>query len=371
MEHPTAEDCPDLTGVPEWWDPYSEQPRTVPAYLKPRTGPANLIEYARVGAASLALAPLIAWRYGRPKPSPAPIEARDFVGLSISPKPGLENATAELVEELGVRLLLCRVPAWESDRVGDYRTFIDRFPDHRFVINVLQCRDSVDNPHLWRRQLDTIFRVLGERTEAFQIGNAINRTKWGCKNSGEYLRLLAIADEVRRAHPGVRLAGSSVIDFEPLIALRTLVNSYRFRIDHCALQLYVNRRGSPFNRQFGLFDLERKLRLLHAILRSSRRCPPSLWITETNWPLLGTRPYTPNSGHPRSTVDEPTQAAYLTDYYRIAHASGLVERVYWWQLINPGYGLVDHRGGTIRRMPSFFAMKRLLEGGLGEAAVPG
>ena len=89
-----------------------------------------------------------------------------------------------------------------------------------------------------------------------------------------------------------------------------------------------------------------------------------LWITETNWPLLNTAPYTPNSGHPRSTVDEKTQAKFLTDYYHIAYATGLVERVYWWQLINPGYGLVDHRGANLRRMPSFYAFRKLLSKGI-------
>jgi hypothetical protein len=94
--------------------------------------------------------------------------------------------------------------------------------------------------------------------------------------------------------------------------------------------------------------------------RNARR----LWITETNWPLLDTRPYTPNSGHPGRTVDEETQAAYLEQYYRIAYRTGWVERVFWWQLINPGYGLVDHRPGTLRKHPSYFALKKLLAGGL-------
>ena len=94
--------------------------------------------------------------------------------------------------------------------------------------------------------------------------------------------------------------------------------------------------------------------------RLSRKCENKLWITETNWPLLGTKPYTPNSGLPRSTVDEKTQAQYLKDYYTIAYKSGCVERVYWWQLVNPGYGLVDHRRGRVRRMPSFYAFSKLL-----------
>jgi hypothetical protein len=60
-------------------------------------------------------------------------------------------------------------------------------------------------------------------------------------------------------------------------------------------------------------------------------------------------------------VDEPTQARFLKEYYQIAYASGFVERVYWWQLINPGYGLVDHRGGSLRKHPAYFAFKETVQ----------
>jgi hypothetical protein len=80
--------------------------------------------------------------------------------------------------------------------------------------------------------------------------------------------------------------------------------------------------------------------------------------------LLGTKPYTPNSGKPTRTVDEETQAQYLKDYYQIAYHTGWVEKVYWWQLINPGYGLVDHRGGELRKMPSYYALKDIIDGDL-------
>lgn len=134
--------------------------------------------------------------------------------------------------------------------------------------------------------------------------------------------------------------------------------------------MYVNRRGSPFNRQYGLFDLARKLRLVFAIVSLANRSEPRLWITETNWPLLNTKPWTPNSGDPRSTVDEPTQAEYLKQYFQIAYQTGFAERVYWWQLINPGYGLVDHRRGKLRKYPSYFAFKEILDGALLQAPTP-
>lgn len=363
MEHDAGYSKSDGAPGPSWWDSYSDQPRKLPAARKPRLAAANLVEYGKVGGTAIACLPVILWRYHTLRPTPAPPPPEQFVGLSVSPGEH-DSAVADMVADLGVGQLLVRVPVWDLGRVDRYLRFTERFPHCRFVVNVLQNRASVLDPDGWASHLREIFTRFGPLAEAFQVGNASNRTKWGCAHSGEYLRLLEIADAVRREFPGLRLAGSSVIDFEPLVTLRTLVNGRRYQLDACAAQLYVNRRGSPTGKQYGFFDLARKIRLIAAILSLSGHCSPHLWITETNWPLLDTKPWTPNSGNPRSTVDEPTQAEYLTQYFRIAYQSGLVDRVYWWQLIAPGYGLVDHRGGRLRRHPSYTAFRELLRGGL-------
>ncbi len=99
-----------------------------------------------------------------------------------------------------------------------------------------------------------------------------------------------------------------------------------------------------------------------ALVSLAPGCGNRLWITEVNWPLEGHGPYAPTSGH--ECVDEATAARYLEEYHRIAYASGLVERVYWWQLIAPGYGLVADEGGRLRPRPAFHALRRLLAGGL-------
>ena len=347
-----------------WWDVHSDQPYKLPGAAKPRLNSANIREYLTVAGTALTYLPAVVWRYGTAKPAVSPPDPSRFVGLSVSANTDYGDATVEMVDELGVEELLIRVPTWDLDDIDRYARFMERFPGRRFLVNVLQNRDSIHYPDRWSAQLRLIFERLGPRARWFQIGNAINRTKWGCAHSGEYLRLLDLAHDVHHDFPEIRLAGSSVIDFEPLVTLRTLVNTHRYRLDACAAQLYVNRRGSPCGKQYGFFDLERKIRLISAMLSLSSRCRRRLWITETNWPLLNTRPWTPNSGHPRSTVDEPTQAEYLKQYYRIAYHSGRVEKVYWWQLINPGYGLVDHRGGKLRKHPSYGAFRALLQGGL-------
>ena len=156
------------------------------------------------------------------------------------------------------------------------------------------------------------------------------------------------------------MIGGSVIDFEPLPLLRILFNFHHYHFDVCSSQLYVNRRGAPSNKQFGYFDLDTKIRLYKAIINMGNRSNSRFFITETNWPLLNTKPYTPNSGDPRSTASEEEQASYLRDYFKIAWSTGCVERVYWWQLVSPGYGLVDNRHHAVRKMPSFYALKQML-----------
>jgi len=356
---------------PDWWDPWSCQPYKLPKEEKPRLGAANLYEYLKVASTFLLLSPAVVAAYLRP---PARTDkqrtALDFVGLSVTPQSEHLSEIEDMIAELGVRRLLLRVPAWEAGELDRYQEFMARFPGHDFVINILQSRDSVARPEEWQQQLDSILRSLGNRASAFQIGNAINRSKWGCRHTGDWLQLMDRACRAAESIGNIQLAGSSVIDFEPLLTLRTLVNLHPQKFDVCAALLYINRRGSAFGRQYGFFDLERKIRLVHAMSRLSNKCPGRLWITETNWPLLDTKPYTPNSGHPRSTVDEATQARYLTQYYQVAWHSQRVERVYWWQLINPGYGLVDHRQGGLRKMPSYHAFKRLLEGEIEEQPKP-
>jgi hypothetical protein len=83
-----------------------------------------------------------------------------------------------------------------------------------------------------------------------------------------------------------------------------------------------------------------------------------LWITEVNWPLKGTGKYSPASGNPNVTEDE--QADYLIRYYVLCLATGYVERIYWWQLVAPGYGLIDSREEPWRKRPSFFAFKTMV-----------
>jgi len=345
-----------------WWDYYSDQPYVLPGQSKPRLTGAGIVEAVKTLATLAGISPVLAWRYFRNPETPSVAPIKDFAGLSISPDIANLSAITEMVDELGVRQLLMRIPAWRAGHIDDYLEFAGRFPGQQFLVNILQNRESVLDPEGWQQNVATIISACQGFTQTFQIANATNRSKWGCHTMADYFALQNQVETLRNEFPEARILGSSVIDFEPLATLRPLVNYQPFHLDGAAALLYVNRRLSPYNRQFGIFDLEKKIRLIHAIVSLSNRSANKLWITETNWPLLGTRPWTPNSGSPRSTVDEPTQAEFLKQYYSIAYQTGLVEKVYWWQLINPGYGLVDSRGKSLRKMPSYYAFKKIIDG---------
>ena len=345
---------------PNWWDPYSDQPRQLSPHSKSHTTGSHILEYSKTVLCALTILPFLTFRVFHSTLPSASRNTADFVGLGISNERGDPDEIIDMVEDLGVQRLLLRVPTWHVDQLDTYLEFASKFRNQKLLVTVLQSRESTADLDSWALAVEQIITAFWPITHEYQLGNAVNRSKWGCRHIGDYLTLVDCTTHLRETFPGIVLAGSSIIDFEPLATLRTLVNCHRYRFDACAALLYVNRRGSPMQRQFGIFDLEKKIRVIAGLVSMSNRSDDRLWITETNWPLLDTKPFTPNSGHLRSTVDEERQARYLTDYYRIAWRTGLVERVYWWQLVQSGYGLVDHRSKKLRKMPSYLAFKNLL-----------
>ena len=140
----------------------------------------------------------------------------------------------------------------------------------------------------------------------FQIGQAINRSKWGVWNYREYLDLAEIAGEVLGAYPGTQLLGPSVIDFEFQAAAAVLNMKTTVRFDVVSALLYVDRRGAPEARQMG-FDTVAKCALLKAIAETSKNAAGECWVTEVNWPLWEG----PHSPAGRSVSVVPTDEAVL------------------------------------------------------------
>jgi hypothetical protein len=257
-----------------------------------------------------------------------------------------------------VRSVLLRLHPWEDDHRDEERlasALAEKGLEVSFVLP--QNRDLVRDRAHWRAKVAELgerFRPFGSH---FQVGQAINRSKWGVWTSGEYLELYRDAAEILRRLPGVTLLGPAVIDFE----FQSLISLVRRRppgvfFDVVASLLYVDRRGAPEARQLG-FDTVGKVLLLRAIAETGRCCSPRCWITEVNWPLWE-GPHSP-AGRTVS-VNEDTQADYLVRYYALALGTGLVERVYWWRLAARGYGLaVREPDGRLRTRPSYAALATL------------
>lgn len=345
------------------WDPLSDQPHQHAGRLeKLAVRLADAPSHLRQSAVFLAATPRI-WRryrrlraelYRRPVPWPG-------VGVCLRPHPDDPGELLAAVDELAPDHLLIRLHPWqaEHDREEELARELHR-RGYPLAFSLPQNRELVHNPALWRRRIEELGDRFAPFGRHFQVGQAINRSKWGVWKVDEYLELASAAAEVLEHHPGVEILGPAVIDFE-LQATAGVLNlpGVGFRFDAVASLLYVDRRGAPENPQLG-FDTVGKTLLLQAIADTARNSDPRSWITEVNWPLWE-GPHSP-AGRTVS-VDEETQADYLARFYLLTLTTGAVERVYWWQLVARGYGLIapDARSGPsrLRRRPSFRALATL------------
>ncbi len=291
----------------------------------------------------------------------------DGIGVGLRPYPEDPAALLEAVDELGVRHALVRLHPWQEthdDEEALARALRERGIEVVFALP--QRRELVRDLRRWRRAVGELGERFAPYAGAFQIGQAINRSKWGVWTLAEYAALLREA-AAALAPRGVPIVGPGVIDFEPHVTAAA-VNwpDLGVRFHALASLLYVDRRGAPENRQLG-FDTLRKAALLRAIADTSRWCEPRSWVTEVNWPLRE-GPHSPAGRD--VAVDEQQAADYLVRFYLPLLASGLVERIYWWQLLARGYGLLVAEGGGLRRRPAFHALATM-QRMLGDAACAG
>jgi hypothetical protein len=285
-----------------------------------------------------------------------PVRISRAMGVAVSPVDNKEEEIVALLRELGVSLVLVRVPSWEVAKLGYYEAFIHRLRREGWTVLValLQNRYDVLNPEKWLAFLQLAWERLSPWVEHFELGHAWNRTKWGLWSFREYLKIarpaLGLASKF-----GVKLVGPAVIDFE-FHLYPVILN--QIPLDIVSSLLYVDRTGAPENAQWG-WTLEKKLALLRAIIDSTRCQGKECWVTEFNWPLAGMGPYSPAPGRP--CVSEEEQADFLVRYFILSLTSGAVSRVYWWQLAARGYGLVDPLVSPWQKRPSFRAFKTMVQ----------
>ncbi|MDD8027404.1 MAG: hypothetical protein PHI34_12935 [Acidobacteriota bacterium] len=341
------------------WNPFADQPHNVaPRSERMRHHYRRWPVYLALAGSNLVHGPGLAARYLANRRAmyrrPAVLD-RGMFGVSVSPDALPAGETAALVREMGTRRTLFRVASWDRGRLAAYEAFARRLREDGLDVAValLQRREDVFDAAEWADFVDEAFQRLGPQASAFEIGHAWNRTKWGVWDHTEYIRLARAAAAAAKKR-GVKTAGPAVIDFE-FHLYAPVLRAVEF--DAVTSLLYVDRMGAPENAQAG-WTAEKKFALFKAAAGCGREKNPEFWVTEVNWPLEGTGEYSPASGKPM--VSEEAQADYLVRYYILGLASGLIDRIYWWQLAAPGYGLMDTRVIPARKRPSFDAYRTMI-----------
>lgn len=337
------------------WDSFSDQPAHMRKMkrFKRDTRKRHLDDLLVSAVTILLIYPLVLLRslFGFKKQD---ISLEHLFGMAVNldKEPEL---TPSLLDELGVEELSVRIHMDDSESFDRYEAFVKSLGSRPILFILLPSREQVENREQLKEVSKTIFERFGRYGSRFQVGNAINRMKWGFVLPKEYLLFFQALQAVRdESFPSIRLIGPAVIDFEYHVTIRALFNCFKVRYDALSSLLYVDRRGAPENRQ-GIFDTRAKINLLRSLERLSTKVTgKEIYITEVNWPIVGTGKYAPTSKDER--VDERLYMAYMVRYYLLAASTGQVRTVYWHQLIAPGYGLIDNREG-IRKRDAFEAFR--------------
>lgn len=237
------------------------------------------------------------------------------------------------------------------------------------AIAFLQDREAIREVSKWEKMVQLVLEKTSGFAEFYEVGHAINRTKWGVWDFREYGKLLGVVAEAKKRNPVLKFVGPACIDFD-LHSLPALLGLLpRGVFSSLSQHLYVDRRGAPENFQ-GKFDTLGKCAMLRAFSREYKIPDEKIIVSEVNWPLLNTgnwspvgSPYTvsgPKSSPPSVTEDD--YAKYLCRYWLQTIASGHVSRVYWWQLVHRGFGLVDDADAeNPRAREAFYVLGRLLK----------
>ncbi len=179
------------------------------------------------------------------------------IGLSVHVETECEGKTIvplkelkQMVEDLGVKQLLVRVPLSDRENFDTYIDHIDALSSaqREVTVQLIQSRLLLDDPTALKETLRDIIGRLKGKTEYIHVGNAYNRRKWAFQHFGEYFKFFQrIRSISREVAPELKLIGGSVIDFELPPFLESLFHFRRGRYDGYGIQLYVDRRGAPEN----------------------------------------------------------------------------------------------------------------------------
>jgi len=343
------------------WDKYSDQPHVIKdKSYKKKMRKRFKNDFLKMIGTSLVMFPLsVILMKLFTKKEVQEFNKKEFYAIGVNLDKG--DYQQELIEELGIKSLIIRIPLSDIQNLDKYYAFAKSFgDDKKILLNIMQDREHIDDKELLKLHIMEIFNTFKSITDEYQIGTTINRAKWGFFAVKEYLDFYKVVQDIKDdKFNTLKLIGPSVIDFEYHYAIRALFNNHDVKFDKLSSLLYVDRRGSPSNTQMGIFDFKNKIDMLFSLVKLSPKIKSKdIYITEVNWPLSKTAPYAPTSE--LECVSEELYSQYMLEYFQIAKESGKIQKVFWHQLIAPGYGLVDNRDGKIRKTKAFYEFKKLL-----------
>lgn len=230
---------------------------------------------------------------------------------------------------------------------------------HPVGIGLVQSRQAVLDPTAWQSFMADALARVHTHIHCVEIGHAVNRVKWGLWNLDEMSGLWYSVAELKAHYPGIQFIGPAVNDFE-FQYYPPLLRTTGAAVDALSCHLYVDRRGAPENAQNGFTTLEKAL-AGKAIAKAHGKT--GFYITEVNWPLQNTGLHSPLAGayqyqnqrESKLHVSEIDSAAYMIRYALITLCSGATERLWWWRLAHPGFGLIDTKDGW-RERPGWKAL---------------
>ncbi|RXJ96205.1 hypothetical protein CRV00_03235 [Malaciobacter molluscorum] len=349
-----------MSKSPFIWDKYSDQPSVIKdKSYKKKMRKRYIFDYIIMLFSSILVLPIsiIMMKFFKGNQN---ITNKDFIGIGVNLDKG--NMQQKLVDELNVQNLIIRLPLRDIENIDLYVEFAKSFnktSNKNILLNIMQDREHIENKELLKKDLDLIFSKFSSFVFEYQIATTINRAKWGFFAVQEYLSFYKVAQDLRdKKYKDLKLLGPSVIDFEYYYNVRAMFNFYNIKYDKLSALLYVDRRGKPTNTQYGFFDTKNKIDLLYSLCKLSSKVNDEIYITEVNWPISNTAPYAPTSE--KECVSNELYTKYMNEYINIAKNSRKIKRVYWHQLIAPGYGLVDNRDGKIVKLPQFYKFKEML-----------
>ena len=114
-----------------------------------------------------------------------------------------------------MRRVLLRLHPWQDDHRAEEELARElRRRGYELAFALPQNRDLVRDLGRWRAAVEELGARFAPYGRHFQIGQAINRWKWGIWNLSEYAALAEAACAALRRHAGLELLGPAVIDFE-------------------------------------------------------------------------------------------------------------------------------------------------------------